>query len=64
MLRTALAFDIQLTEQFVKWVENFMPMRQLKMHYTALEVFTIFKLPIKPFELVSFYKHCCFYLYR
>ena len=38
MLRTVLAFDIQFTEHFVKWVENFMPMRQLKLHYTALEI--------------------------
>lgn len=38
MLRNILAIDVQLTEKLVRWVERFMPLRQLKIHYTALEV--------------------------
>ncbi|KAH0535308.1 phospholipid phosphatase 6 [Cotesia glomerata] len=37
-LKKILDLDVYLTNAFVKKVENFMPMKQLKMHYRALEI--------------------------
>lgn len=38
MLRNILAIDATLTEKLVKWIEKCMPLRQLKVHYTVLEI--------------------------
>ncbi|XP_034183550.1 polyisoprenoid diphosphate/phosphate phosphohydrolase PLPP6 [Osmia lignaria lignaria] len=38
MLKNILAIDVQLTEKLVKCIEKLMPLRQLKIHNTALEI--------------------------
>lgn len=37
-LRKILAVDAYLTNAYVNQIEHFLPMKQLKMHYTTLEV--------------------------
>ncbi|XP_076171305.1 polyisoprenoid diphosphate/phosphate phosphohydrolase PLPP6-like [Ptiloglossa arizonensis] len=38
IIKKILLFDIKLTENVVRYAEKFMPTKQLKMHYTALEI--------------------------
>ncbi|GAB1860393.1 Phospholipid phosphatase 6 [Camponotus japonicus] len=38
LLRKVLAVDAYLTDEFVKLVEKFLPLRQLKVHYKLLEI--------------------------
>lgn len=38
LLRKVLAVDAYLTDEFVKLIERFLPLRQLKVHYKLLEI--------------------------
>ncbi|KAH0952068.1 hypothetical protein HN011_008248 [Eciton burchellii] len=38
LLKKALAVDAYLTNEFVKLIEKFLPLRQLKVHYRLLEI--------------------------
>ncbi|XP_043263189.1 phospholipid phosphatase 6 [Colletes gigas] len=38
ILKNILSLDIRLTNSFVKYMGKYMPMKQLKVHYSALEI--------------------------
>lgn len=42
VLKKILEADVYLTEKFVLWANQFLPLRSLRIHYKALEVLVYF----------------------